>query len=42
MNECRHLLCSTNGPTSNSAEFAQAFSCKQGQKNNPRDKCAVW
>ncbi len=31
-----------NGPTSNSEDFAKAFNCKLGQKNNPIKKCSVW
>ncbi|CAF4106434.1 unnamed protein product [Adineta steineri] len=31
-----------NGPTSNFAEFDQAFSCKPGQGNSRVNKCTVW
>ncbi len=31
-----------NGPLSNLPEFAQAFSCKPGQKMVRKDRCEVW
>jgi putative endopeptidase len=31
-----------NGPLSNLPEFAQAFSCKPGQKMVRQDRCEVW
>lgn len=31
-----------NGPLSNTPEFAEAFSCKAGQKMVRKDRCEVW
>jgi putative endopeptidase len=32
----------TNGAVQNSAKFAEAFSCKQGQPMVPVNACRVW
>ena len=31
-----------NGATANSQEFAAAFQCKPGKRNNPEKKCSIW
>lgn len=28
--------------TSNYDKFNEAFNCKTGQQNNPRNKCTIW
>ncbi len=30
------------GPTQNSEDFAKAFNCPAGKRNNPKKKCTVW
>jgi len=31
-----------NGPVSDNADFAKAFSCKEGAPMAPADRCGLW